>query len=101
MIEKTAKPLAAAGLRLDGTVTVGHLLTFFGFLMAGYGAYAGTVSEIRTVDTRLRHVEKQIDALPGVLISTSRQDERILHLTARLAALETRVNTSGGVEKVD
>ena len=67
-------------VKLDKTITVGHILTFIGFLIAGGGAYAGAMSEMRSVSIRLQVVEKQIESLPQMLISASRQDERIITL---------------------
>ena len=78
-------------MKLDKSITIGHILTFIGFLIAGGGAYAGAMSEMRSVSLRLQIVEKQIESLPNVLVAASRQDERLVHIDTRLTRIENRI----------
>ncbi len=79
------------GMRYDGTITLGHILTFIGFLLAGIGAYEGAKIELRSVNLRLQIVEKQIEGLPNVLTLATRQDERTGQIDGRLNRLESRI----------
>ena len=78
-------------MRYDGTVTLGHILTFMGFLLVGLGAYEGAKIELRSVNMRLQIVEKQIEGLPNVLTLATRQDERALQIDGRINRLESRI----------
>lgn len=77
--------------RYDGTITLGHILTFVGFIVSGFGAYSGAMIELRSVNMRLQIVEKHIEGLPAVLSQTTRQDERTGQIDNRLNRLENRV----------
>lgn len=54
-------------VKFDSTINLGHLLTFVGFVMTGFGAWA-TIDRRLTVLEESRRVQAQIDA---------NQDERL------------------------
>ena len=48
------------GIRFDATINLGHILTFVGFLVAGFGAWA-TLDKRLTVIEEHRYLQKQVD----------------------------------------
>lgn len=54
-------------MKFDSTVNLGHLLTFVGFVLTGFGAWS-TIDRRLTVLEESRRVQAQIDA---------NQDERL------------------------
>jgi len=54
-------------VKFDSTINLGHLLTFVGFVLTGFGAWA-TIDRRLTVLEESRRVQAQIDA---------NQDERL------------------------
>ena len=76
--------------RFDPTVNLGHVITFIGFILAGLGAYEGARVELKAIALRLEVVERQIEKLSEVIITTARQGERMAQLERRLEKLEER-----------
>jgi len=54
-------------MKFDSTINLGHLLTFVGFILTGFGAWS-TIDRRLTVLEESRRVQAQIDA---------NQDERL------------------------
>lgn len=48
------------GIRWDATINLGHVLTFVGFIVAGFGAWA-TLDKRLTVIEEHRYLQKQVD----------------------------------------
>lgn len=48
------------GIRWDATINLGHVLTFVGFILAGFGAWA-TLDKRLTVIEENRYLQKQVD----------------------------------------
>ena len=48
------------GIRWDATINLGHVLTFVGFILAGFGAWA-TLDKRLTVIEEHRYLQKQVD----------------------------------------
>jgi hypothetical protein len=74
--------------RFDPTINLGHLLTFLGFIAAGYGAFTAVKSELSTVAVRVAGMEKQIDRLTEVLVLTAKTQVEITELRRRLDRVE-------------
>lgn len=83
-----AEPIDRKRLHFDPTINLGHILTFIGFLVAGFVAYA-TVDKRLTVVEEARKFQSQVDAaqdarataaaaeLTGVITRLERQVERL------------------------
>ncbi len=81
--------------RFDPTVNLGHVITFVGFIVAGIGAYAGASAELKAINLRLEVVERQIEKMSEVVITTVRQSERMAQFERRLEKLEDRYKNAG------
>jgi len=76
------------GPRFDATINLGHVLTFIGFILAGAGAYYGVRIDLTAIGIRLGVVETQISKITELLITQSRQEERINQFERRLEKVE-------------
>jgi hypothetical protein len=74
--------------RFDPTVNLGHLLTFMGFILAGYAAFTAVKSELSNVGVRVAGMEKQVDRITEVLVITATAQAEIVELRRRLDRLE-------------
>jgi len=85
-------------IKFDATINLGHIITFVGFILAGFGAWATLDKRIVVLEER-RHTQSAIDTaqdaraldssneLKAVLLRLDRQVER---LADRLDRTETR-----------
>lgn len=82
------------GVRFDATVNLGHLLTFAGFLIAGFGAWT-TLDKRVVVLEESKKAQTQIDAAQDFRFS-----DAVAQLRAQLekmdAKLDRLVETRGG-----
>jgi hypothetical protein len=74
--------------RFDPTVNLGHLLTFFGFILAGYAAFTAVKSELSTQGVRVASMEKQVERITEVMVITATSQSEITELRRRLDRLE-------------
>jgi hypothetical protein len=60
MTDDTQEHQKRTGIRWDATINLGHVLTFVGFILAGFGAWA-TLDKRLTVIEEHRYLQKQVD----------------------------------------
>ena len=48
------------GIKWDATINLGHILTFIGFLLAGFGAWS-TLDKRVTIIEESKYLQKQVD----------------------------------------
>ena len=82
------EPQPKSGIKFDATINLGHILTFVGFLAAGFGAWS-TLDKRLTVIEEHRYLQKQVDlsqdnrateaaqAMRDVLTRLDKQVERL------------------------
>ena len=75
-------------MKFDSTINLGHLLTFVGFVLTGFGAWS-TIDRRLTVLEESRRVQAQIDA---------NQDERLSQSMGQIK--ETLSDIRRNLEKV-
>jgi uncharacterized protein involved in tellurium resistance len=87
----TPAPASSSRLTFDPTINAGHLLTFAGFLVAGFLAYATldkrvTVVEQRTVAAEIRISEQ--DARTNITLAEIKRDVRETSIAVNQLARE-------------
>jgi hypothetical protein len=75
--------------RFDPTVNLGHLLTFLGFILAGYAAFTAVKSELSAVGVRVAGMEKQVDRITEVLVLNATMQAEVVELRRRLDRIDT------------
>lgn len=75
-------------MKFDSTINLGHLLTFVGFILTGFGAWS-TIDRRITVLEESRRVQAQIDA---------NQDERLSQSMTQIK--ESLTDIRRNIEKV-
>lgn len=95
MIGAEAQPedLARHRVRFDATINLGHILTFVGFLIAGFGAWS-TLDKRLTVLEESRYLQKQVD-----MSQDSRATEAALQVRDVLGRLDKQIERLG--DKLD
>ena len=73
------------GVKFDATINLGHILTFVGFLLAGFGAWS-TLDKRLTVIEEHRYLQKQVD-----LSQDNRATEAALQMRDVLGRLDKQV----------
>jgi hypothetical protein len=76
--------------RFDPTVNLGHLLTFLGFILAGYAAFTAVKSELSAVGVRVAGMEKQVDRITEVLVLNATMQAEVVELRRRLDRIDTK-----------
>ena len=82
-------------IRIDPTITVGHILTTLAILAGGAGIYLGVkldiasvASDVRTVSQRVEKVENALHQLTAVTITAARLEEKYQALGSRVDRIE-------------
>ena len=82
-------------IRIDPTITIGHILTTLAILAGGAGIYFGVkldvasvASDVRTVSQRVEKVETALLQLTTIMIATARLEEKWQSLDSRLDRIE-------------
>ncbi len=70
------------GVRFDATINLGHILTFLGFLIAGFGAWS-TLDKRVTMLEENKYLQKQVDGA---------QDNRFTESAAQMREVLTRLD---------
>jgi hypothetical protein len=81
-------PHGQAKPRFDPTINYGHVLTVSSFLIAAASAYYGMRAELQNVDLRVAKIESTLQQVANVLVSSARQDERLIAIERRIDRLE-------------
>jgi hypothetical protein len=81
------------GVRFDATINLGHILTFVGFLIAGFGAWATLDKRIVVIEEG-RKVQTAIDAAQDARFSDSAQQikEVLIRLDRQVERLNDRLD---------
>lgn len=72
-------------VKFDASINLGHILTFVGFILAGFGAWS-TLDKRLTVLEESRYLQKQVD-----LSQDNRATEAALQVRDVLARLDKQV----------
>lgn len=82
-------------MSFDWTVSIGHILTFLGFIFGGFGFVYAMRYEVRRVADgveamkgRMQSVENELKKMSDVLVELGRQDERLNAMDRRLDDLQ-------------
>lgn len=83
------------GIQFDGTINLGHILTFIGILGVGMG-FAFTLrnqinqvaNSMSSLGERMKSAEGELKTISGVLVALGRQDERLNAMDRRLDDLQ-------------
>lgn len=73
------------GIRFDATINLGHILTFLGFLIAGFGAWS-TLDKRVTIIEEGRYLQKQVD-----IGQDTRSAEAALQIREVLSRLDRQI----------
>lgn len=79
--------------RFDPTVNLGHLLTFVGFVVAGFTAWSAVRTEIATVRVQMSSMEQRLDQLANVVVQNTRIEVQLSELGRRVEYLEQASRT--------
>lgn len=79
-----ATPVAASGIQVEMTISLGNLLTILAFLIGGIGFVYTIRSDVRAQGERLDAVEHELQKLSDILIALGRQDERLNSMDRRI-----------------
>jgi hypothetical protein len=74
--------------RFDPTINLGHILTFLGFMAAGFGAYSSVRAEMAVYQVQIGGVEKRLDTLSTVVIQNTRLEVEVSEMRRRLERFE-------------
>jgi len=82
-------------IRIDPTITVGHILTTLAILAGGAGVYFGVkldiasvASDVRVVSQRVEKVESALHQLTSITIAAARLEEKYQALGSRVDRIE-------------
>ena len=83
------------GVRFDATINLGHIITFVGFLLAGFGAWA-TLDKRLVVIEESRNTQKAIDMAQDARFSDSAQQIKdvLVRLDRQVERLNDRLDRS-------
>ena len=73
------------GIRFDATINLGHILTFVGFLLAGFGAWSSLDKRLTVIEEH-RYLQKQVD-----LSQDNRATEAALQMRDVLGRLDKQI----------
>ena len=83
-------------IRIDPTITIGHILTTLAILAGGAGVYFGVkldiasvASEVRVVSQRVEKVENTLTQFTAYTISAARLEEKVQALGSRIDRIES------------
>ena len=85
-------PLTKTKISFDPTINLGHLLTFAGFLIAGFGAWASLDKRLVVIEenrsyqkqTDINQDQRALDAYISVKETLSRLDRQVERIADRL-----------------
>ncbi len=75
-------------MTFDLSVNLGQMITLFGFLAGGIGAFVSTRADLSAQARRLSFVESEMRKQTDILVEFARQDERLRAFEHRLDHLE-------------
>lgn len=77
---------------MDWTISLGHIIQLFGFLLGGIGFGFMLKADIRLLSQRVANLEKITQQIGEVLTTLARQDERLAGLSTRILHIEEYIN---------
>lgn len=85
--------------RFDPTINLGHIFTFFGFLLAAAGAYYGIRMETQAISfkvdataERVVKMEGRVEEITDLMLVDARREAEIKALRDKVAELNQRVD---------
>ena len=93
MTDAVQEPQKRGGIRFDATINLGHILTFVGFLLAGFGAWSSLDKRLTVIEEH-RYLQKQVD-----LSQDNRATEAALQMRDVLGRLDKQIERLG--DKLD
>ena len=85
------------GIKWDATVNLGHILTFVGFMLAGFGAWS-TLDKRVTIIEESKYLQKQVDSNQDVRSAeaTGQIKEVLQRLDRQIERIADRLDKTGG-----
>lgn len=72
------------------TLNLGHVLTILTLIGVAYASYYGIKGDVQIIDSRVGRIEASVAQFTAVLISTARQDEKLIMIEKRVDRLESK-----------
>lgn len=84
------------GIKWDATVNLGHILTFVGFMLAGFGAWS-TLDKRVTIIEESKYLQKQVDSNQDVRSAeaTGQIKEVLQRLDRQIERIADRLDKTG------
>lgn len=79
-----------SGPKFDWTINLGHIMSASSFIAAGFVVFIGLRYELQNIDGRVVKMESALSELAKVVITTARQDEKLINIERRLDRLELK-----------
>ena len=85
------------GIKWDATVNLGHILTFVGFMLAGFGAWS-TLDKRVTIIEESKYLQKQVDSNQDVRSAEAAGQikEVLQRLDRQIERIADRLDKTGG-----
>ena len=85
------------GIKWDATVNLGHILTFVGFMLAGFGAWS-TLDKRVTIIEESKYLQKQVDSNQDIRSAeaTGQIKEVLQRLDRQIERIADRLDKTGG-----
>ena len=86
-----------SGIKFDATINLGHILTFVGFLLAGFGAWS-TLDKRVTIIEESKYLQKQVDVSQDIRSAeaTGQIKEVLQRLDRQIERIADRLDKTGG-----
>lgn len=78
-------------MTFDWTISLGNIITIFGFALSGLIAAAMLKSDVRMLGQRMGALEKDVDNIANVIVQIARQEERLSSIDRRANDLANRL----------
>jgi hypothetical protein len=79
---------AAVMVTFDATINLGHVITFFGFIIGGLAVVWALKYDVRYLSNRLVSVETKLEKFGAALTALAVQEERMNSIDRRLNDLQ-------------
>ena len=85
-----------SGIKFDATINLGHILTFVGFLLAGFGAWS-TLDKRVTIIEESKYLQKQVDVSQDIRSAetTGQIKEVLQRLDRQIERIADRLDKTG------
>ena len=85
------------GIKWDATINLGHILTFIGFLLAGFGAWSNLDKRVTIVEES-KYLQKQVDSSQDIRSAEAAGQikEVLQRLDRQIERIADRLDKPGG-----